>query len=92
MANSIKFKANYDGTDKTRIYTIEDVADSIASASSALALKVYNINASLASGEATALAETFVSDDYDPDFGVGTLSKITDVQIRTVEEIPISQG
>ena len=91
MSNSVRFKTNYNNTDKTRIYTINDVDDSIVNNPSGLKNKVVAINASLAGGTASVLANTFVSDDYDSAENIGTLNKITDVQIRVIEEVQIPQ-
>ncbi|MBQ2855723.1 MAG: hypothetical protein IJG33_08820 [Selenomonadaceae bacterium] len=89
MSKTVSFKLNYNSTDKTRLITLDNVLDEVATPNT-VRTKVNTINASLTSGTADELASIFVSDDYDSTLNIGTLKKITDVEIKTVIEIPIT--
>lgn len=89
MSKTVSFKLNYNSSDKTRLVTIDNVTDEIATPN-IVRNKVNAINASLTGGTADELASVFVSDDYDSTLNIGTLKKITDVEIKTVIEIPIT--
>lgn len=89
MSKSISFKLNYANTDKTRTISIDDVSNTAAIPNTVRA-KVNAINASLAGGTASELASIFVSDDFDSTEGIGTLEKITNVEIKSVVETPIT--
>lgn len=89
MTNTLSFKTNYAASDMTRIYSIP-ISDDTASNTNAIKAKVIAINASLAGGTASDLANLFVSDDYDSQQNIGTLQKITDVKIKSVIETPIN--
>lgn len=88
MSNSISFKLNYKNSDETRTYEIPDVSDDYITPNDARN-KVIAINASLEAGTANTLANLFVSNDYDSAEGIGTLSKITDLKIKTLVETDI---
>lgn len=89
MSKTVSFKLNYNSSDKTRLVTIDNVIDEMAIPNT-VRNKVNAINASLTGGTADELANIFVSDDFDSSQGIGTLKKITDVEIKTVIEIPIT--
>ena len=89
MSKTVSFKLNYNSTDKTRLITLDNVLDEVATPNT-VRTKVNTTNASLTSGTADELASIFVSDDYDSTLNIGTLKKITDVEIKTVIEIPIT--
>jgi len=89
MSKTVSFKLNYNSTDKTRLTTLDDVLDEVATPE-IVRTKVNAINASLAGGTADELASVFVSDDYDSTLNIGTLKKITNVEIKTIIEIPIT--
>lgn len=89
MSKSISFKLNYNYTDQTRTISIDDV-DNTAAVPNTVRTKVNAINASLAGGTADELANIFVADDFDSSAGIGTLKKITDVEIKSIVETPIT--
>lgn len=78
MANSVKLKMAYAGTDETRNYTIDDVADVDAIAND-VRQRVQAFNGYLK----TTSAQVFVSSTG------ATASAITEAKIITLEETPI---
>jgi len=90
MSNSINFKTKYTKTTSTRQYEIDNVEDTDAQVET-VRTKVNAINASLAGGQASTLANLFVADDYDNQEQIGLLENIYDVKIKTVIETPIPQ-
>lgn len=90
MSNSISFKTKYKSTDFTREYEITDVSNE-AAMTETIRAKVNAINASLAGGQASTLANLFVADDYDSAQNIGTLENIYDVKLKTVTETTIPQ-
>lgn len=90
MSNSISFKTKYKSTDFIREYEITDVSNEAAGIET-IRTKVNAINASLAGGQATTLANLFVADDYDSAQNIGTLENIYDIKLKTVTETSIPQ-
>lgn len=88
MSNSVSFKAIYKNTDFTRTYEFDDVSED-AILIPTIRQKVIDINASLAGGQADALANLFVSEDYDSQENIGSLTQITDLKVKTVTETDI---
>lgn len=88
--NSVSFTAYYEGTTKTRDYELSDV-DSISADTDTIRNKVEAINASLAGGTASLMANMFVSDDYNQSQNIGTLKRIDNVKLKTIIETAIPQ-
>ena len=82
---SLSFTANYNDTDFTRTYELSNI-DSISANVVTIANKVNAINASLAAGSDTLLANLFVSDDYDASNDTGYLVKLSNVKLKAVTE------
>ena len=87
---TVHFVTNYENTDFTREYSLEGV-DSVSAGSETIRNKVNSINESLAGGTATVLANMFVADNYDSSQQLGYLTKISNVRIKSIREIPIQQ-
>lgn len=87
---SISFKAKYKNTTFERPYEFTDVPEEAATIS-VVRNKIDAINASLAGGQASALANLFVSDDYDSLNNIGTLENINTVKIKAVDITNIPQ-
>ena len=85
MSSSVFFTCNYEGTDKTREYELSDV-DSVSAAVEIIRGKVEAINESIAGGNATLLANMFVSDDYNQSQNIGTMKRIDNVKLKTITE------
>ena len=94
MANSIKLRFGYEGTDFTRQYTISNVADSIAAAPGAIKAKIKAVNASLAGGTSGNLDAFYRSDDFDSAENIGKFNRITAAQLdsTTVTIIDLGNG
>ncbi len=92
MANNIKLDLGYANTDFTRQYTINNVADSIASGKEAIRSGVKAINASLAAGTDEGLSAMFRADDYDAAESIGAFNHINSVTIVEKEIIELDIG
>lgn len=91
MSNSISFTCQYNNTTKTRDYEISDV-DSVSAAVETIRSKIEAINESIAGGNATLLANMFVSDDYNQSQNIGTLKRIDNVKLKTITETYIPKN
>lgn len=84
-SSSISFTVQYNGTTQTRDYEISDV-DSVSAAVETIRSKIEAINDSIAGGNATLLANMFVSDDYNQSQNIGTMKRIDNVKLKTITE------
>lgn len=84
MANTVTLTFGYKGTDFTRKYKFDDVADS---ALASVKANVLAFNESVTGGEGGGVDEFFISDDYDATDSenvIGELASITAAQYETV--------
>lgn len=83
--NSLTLTTTYTGTDFSRNYKINGIADE---AFPNIESKIEALNASLAAGTAGALSSIMVADDFDGT--IGFLEHIDKAVIVSQEEIPIT--
>lgn len=85
MTNELELQLGYTDSSYTNKLVIGEVADSIASDSSAIKQKINEINASLSASTDGGLADFIVANDFDGTGG--KLRKITGAVITNIEEI-----
>ena len=86
VTNKVSLDIGYTGTEFTRRYTMSGVSNAqLASVESAC----NAINASLVAGTAGGMSNTFISDDFDAEQGIGYMNKITRAVIVSTEETPL---
>ena len=97
MANSVKLKFAYTGTDFTRVYNLDDVADEalddVKSKVIALNQKVaaYIDGTNPSDGDARVMRSVFVADSLGGNSGIGYFEKISEatVVVEEVTKIPL---
>jgi len=84
VSTYITLTLGYKNTSETRNYKITDVNETIESA---LKTNIQNYNQNIVEQD----RNIFISDDYDANNDIGTLSKITGAKFVKVTETPIEQ-
>jgi len=84
VSTYITLTLGYKNTSETRNYKITDVDETIESA---LKTNIQNYNQNIVEQD----RNIFISDDYDANNDIGTLSKITGAKFVKVTETPIEQ-
>lgn len=85
VSTYITLTLGYKNTSETRNYKITDVEESIESA---LKTNIQNYNQNIVEQD----RNIFISDDYDANNDIGTLSKIIGAKFVKVTETPIEQN